>query len=72
MTRFNPGDRVEHDYHGTGTVIEKVKRFPLHRVLWDKRPDVRYNMGENPCSAWTAELRKVASDVPESGNAGRG
>jgi len=48
------GNRVEHKYLGKGTAIKTISFMTL--VQWDKTPDKRYNMGENPCAIFTKEL----------------
>lgn len=48
------GDRVKHSYLGKGVFISKIEFLSL--VKWDKTPDKRYNMGENPCAVFTKNL----------------
>lgn len=50
------GDRVVHEYLGTGTFIKDIKGTVLSLVRWDKIPPARYNMGENPTCVFTKDL----------------
>jgi hypothetical protein len=54
MKRYKVGDRVTNSYLGDGTVVETniCGQRNWYSVLWDKTPDVRYNMGTNPCLWW--------------------
>lgn len=63
---IKPGDRVRHEYHGDGTVIA-VRVTPLNfaSVLLDKRPDVAYNMGQNPTVLWPHELTVIEKEAKE-------
>ena len=51
-SKYKIGDRVLHKHLGAGEVT-KVMRFTrfqmAYMVMFDKTPDVRYNMGKNPC-----------------------
>ena len=53
------GDRVKEDYLGEGEVIKILKDLYGNAwgylVMFDKTPDVRYNMGENPTLALDVE-----------------
>ena len=57
------GDRVEHDFLGKGTVV-KTPKVCLYNdqcmvlVQWDKDPDVRYNLGNNPSLESTDSMKK--------------
>ena len=53
------GDRIKHKYLGKGTFIRMSK---IVLVKWDKTPEVRYNMGENPCTVSIKELRKLTKE----------
>jgi hypothetical protein len=57
MTKIKIGDRVEHDYLGTGTVVEELRGWAMHRVLWDDAPDPCYNLSVNPCAVHNHKLR---------------
>ena len=51
------GDKVKHNYLGTGTFIKKISFMSL--IKWDKTPDMRYNFGENPSTIFTEELERL-------------
>ena len=65
MKKFSQGQRVVAEYLGAGTVIERIKIArgnPLciaYMVRFDKTPDVRYNMGENPTMVFPSSLRAL-------------
>jgi len=65
MKKFSLGQRVVDEYLGAGTVIERIKIArgnPLciaYMVRFDKTPDVRYNMGENPTMVFPSSLRAL-------------
>ena len=65
--RLRIGDRVEDSYLGQGTVVKRLSGGWGYEVLWDRRPDVRYNMGENPCQWWPGchDTETEAMDVSE-------
>lgn len=67
MKRFKIGDRVkDSDYLGEGIVTKVIKSSEGtiigYMVLFDKTPDVRYNMGENPCFVLNGELSACEQD----------
>ena len=67
-SQLKAGDRVEDSYLGKGTIVKRLPGGWGYSVLWDTRPDVRYNIGENPCQWWPgchdAEVKGVdASEV---------
>jgi len=51
-SKYKIGDRIIHKHLGAGEVTE-VMRFTrvqmAYMVMFDKTPDVRYNMSKNPC-----------------------
>jgi hypothetical protein len=54
---FKVGDRVNEIYLGKGTIERvDVAMKGLHLVKFDKTPDVRYNMGENPTAVFDYKL----------------
>lgn len=55
------GDKVIHKYLGKGEVIKNISFMTL--VKWDKTPDKRYNMGENPCAIFTEELTHAKIEI---------
>ena len=57
MREIKFGDKVKHKYLGTGTFIKKISLMSL--VKWDKTPDIRYNMGQNPTPVFTSELKAI-------------
>jgi hypothetical protein len=63
MSKFKKDDRVLDDYLGAGSVVRPIKSgldsrmIIAYIVLFDKTPDVRYNMGENPCMVFTGSLK---------------
>ena len=62
MKKFSIGQRVFAEYLGAGTVVERIKINPLciaYMVRFDKTPDVRYNMGENPTMVFPSSLRAL-------------
>lgn len=65
MKKFSIGQRVVAEYLGAGTVIERIKIArgnPLciaYMVRFDKTPDARYNMGENPTMVFPSSLRAL-------------
>ena len=62
MKKFSIGQRVVAEYLGTGTVIEQIKIARgniAYMVRFDKTPDVRYNMGENPTMVFPSSLRAL-------------
>lgn len=69
---FRPGDRVEADMFGTGTVVGEFKELGMPDVLWDVAPPWEYNLGTNPCIVHVGWLRKVASKALERPVDGRG
>ena len=49
MAKFKQGDRVVCEGLGAGVVVGESDIIPgWYEILFDKRPDVRYNMGCNP------------------------
>tara|TARA_R110000851_G_C12813264_1_gene538719 strand:+ start:386 stop:580 length:195 start_codon:yes stop_codon:yes gene_type:complete len=62
MNKFKKDDRVLDDYLGAGSVLGSwpIKTGVVdiaYMVLFDKTPDVRYNIGENPCMVFTGSLK---------------
>lgn len=56
--KIKAGDRVKHKFFGKGTFIKELEFLSsLSLVKWDKTPDIRYNMGVNPCVVFTKELQ---------------
>jgi len=67
MLKFKKSDRVVDDYLGAGTV-EKVIESSLQKglvvayiVLFDKTPDVRYNMAQNPTMVFPSSLKSEST-----------
>ncbi len=63
MKRFKIGDSVrDSEFLGEGKVTEIIKsdldsKLVIgYMVMFDKTPDVRYNMGENPCFVLSEQL----------------
>jgi hypothetical protein len=69
MTTMPKGQRVIDEHLGAGTVVRPIKSSldsqlcVAYMVRFDKTPDVRYNMGENPTMVFPSSLR------PEDHNA---
>ena len=67
MLRFSVGERVEHNYLGAGEVTKIIKSAVDSRiivgymVLFDERPAVEYNMGQNPCLVFPADLDRESN-----------
>ena len=66
MLRFSVGERVTHKYLGNGEVTKIIKSSldnsnAAYIVLFDSRPDVRYNMGENPTMVFPSGLQREAA-----------
>ena len=59
--KIKKGQRVKHSYLGKGTFIKKISFMSL--VKWDKTPDVRYNMGENPSVIFTDQLVPLRREI---------
>lgn len=57
MKRLKKGERVVHPYLGEGEFIKYVGVY-LSLVRGDKKPSVRYNMGENPTCVINSELKR--------------
>lgn len=51
------GTRVHHDYLGEGTVEKNILFMTI--VKWDKTPEYKYNMSENPSAIFTKELTQA-------------
>jgi len=64
MYKFKKDDRVVDDYLGAGSVVRPIKSgldsklTIAYIVLFDKTPDFRYNMGENPTMVFTGSLKE--------------
>ena len=63
MKRFKIGDRVKDSgFLGEGEVTKIIKSdldskvIVGYMVMFDKTPDIRYNMGENPCFMLNGQL----------------
>lgn len=62
--KFEIGQRVEEDYLGKGTITKSIqsdlssKLTIAYMVHFDKTPDVRYNMGTNPCFVFATDLKE--------------
>lgn len=56
---FNVGDRVESKALGRGTVTDNNLPSFIVMVRYDKRPDISYNMGENPTSELVSQLERI-------------
>lgn len=54
---MNKNDRVKHSFLGKGIFIKKISFLSL--VKWDKKPSIKYNMGENPCAVFTKKLKII-------------
>ena len=50
--RLKVGDCVEDSFLGKGVVLKRLPGGWGYSVLWEMMPDVRYNMGQNPCQWW--------------------
>ena len=67
MQKFTYGQRVIDDYLGAGTVVKQINSSMdnnytvAYMVRFDKTPDVRYNMGENPTMVFPVSLRVEAN-----------
>lgn len=74
MKKFTQGQRVIDSYLGAGTVVELIKPFlssklcVAYMVQFDKTPDVRYNMGENPVMVFPSSLRAKDSTTRRAKN----
>ena len=64
MLKFKKRDRVVAEHLGAGTVDEVVESslqkglVVAYIVLFDKTPDVRYNMGQNPTMVFPSSLKR--------------
>jgi len=56
--KYRKGDRVVDGYLGSGIVKKIHKDFRAYSVLFDKTPEIEYNMGANPAFVFESELRK--------------
>lgn len=67
MKKFTKGQRVIDSYLGAGTVVIPIKSllssklYVAYMVQFDKTPDARYNMGENPTMVFPSSLRAKES-----------
>lgn len=54
----NQGKRINHPYLGDGTIQEKKYFAGItgYKVLFDKTPDERYNLGQNPTLVFANEI----------------
>lgn len=65
LKQFKVGDRVNDEYLGNGVVIDIIKSFynskvaQFYIVLFDKTPDVRYNMGNRECLVLPSSLKEL-------------
>ena len=63
MAKFKKGDRVIDDYLGAGAVESEIRSGLAsgmvigYMVLFDKTPDVRYNMARNPTIVFAGTLK---------------
>lgn len=59
MKKYKVGDEVDDPALGHGVVVRtNVCGVPhWYSVLWDDRPPMQYNMGENPC-LWLPGVHK--------------
>ena len=60
MKRYKQGDRINTEEFGCGTVVNESCVKGAYMVLWDKTPDVCYNMGTNPCMWLPWTFRNIA------------
>ena len=63
MKRFKVGDKVkDSDFLGAGTITRIIKSdfdskvIIGYMVMFDNTPDIRYNMGQNPCFMLSGQL----------------
>lgn len=61
--RFKIGERVVHYYLGEAMVKDIIfstscKDILFYLIITDKKPPVRYNMGQHDCLALPSELSK--------------
>jgi len=66
MKKLKIGDRVQDDgFLGEGEVVEIVMEYYNNKahtgymVKFDKTPDVRYNMAQNPCFMLKGSIQKI-------------
>jgi hypothetical protein len=58
--KFKIGQRVKHNYLGKGKIVKTFKGLPfVFLVLFDKTPDVRYNMCQNPTPVFKTDLEGI-------------
>jgi hypothetical protein len=58
--KFKIGQRVKHNYLGKGRIVKTFKDYDfLLVVLFDKTPDMRYNLGQNPTAVFDKELEVI-------------
>ena len=65
---YKPGDRINHEYLGHGTLIENIgttvsgKKSTGWLIRFDNRPPEEYNCGENPCLVFETptSMRKLS------------
>ena len=52
------GTKVKPKYLGKGIFIKHPKKLEFFSIVkWDKTPNKRYNLGENPCLIFTDTLK---------------
>ncbi|MGR3178771.1 MAG: hypothetical protein ACUZ8E_12010 [Candidatus Anammoxibacter sp.] len=59
MSGFKIGERVEHEYLGRGTVTDNNLPHFMVMVRYDRKPDMEYNMGENPTAELVSKLKRI-------------
>lgn len=66
--KWQVGERVKHEYLGSGEVTKVIKSAMDSRVnagylvLFDERPAVEYNMGKNLCLVFPSSLDCEVND----------
>lgn len=61
-TGYKPGDRINHEYLGNGTLIENLgvtisgKKPTGWLIRFDNTPPEEYNCGENPCLVFESSI----------------
>jgi|TARA_R110000851_G_scaffold273699_1_gene426325 hypothetical protein len=67
MKLFKQNDRVVDETLGAGVIFAVVYAYSSvkpfgYSVLFDEKPDMRYNCGENPCLVFPDTLTKEISE----------
>jgi len=63
LDKLNVGQRVASDFLGSGTIVKVIPALTpsifAYMVEFDTTPPMEYNMSNNPCFMFRADLLKI-------------